>query len=715
MSVQIKINDHPLLVEKGLSILHAARQNGFEIPTLCDFPGLPPHGSCRICIVEIQGRQVMPASCSTPVEEGMVIYTHSPRVQALRKELLQMLLAEHPSACLFCPERNNCDECMVTVRKAAVTTGCGSCPKDSQCELQALAGQYGIDQPGFPIRYRMLPVEKMDPFFDRDYNLCILCSRCIRVCADLHFANALTYTKRGAHAIVGTAFHQSHLETSCSFCGACVEVCPTGALSEKTRKWDGKPERQTPSTCPLCSMGCQINLLSKKERIIGSLPNRTAGVEALCVKGRFGITELVNHPTRLKQPQKRDGSTWLGFGWEEAVQAAAKKLSACPPDRFAMRISASCTNEDLFVAAKFAREVMKSENISNSAQDHYGPAIEAVARLLQQSQQQEPSGPLEALRDASTVLCLGLEDRYAQSTVEVRLHRAKEHGAQIIALGVNKLPWSGHASEWLQAEPGQEAALVQKISELAAVETTSAQDNSALARAARLLRRPGQPVVILGPAALVNPALLQSTEALVQNLCARVIVLPEQGNLAGALRMGLLSGSPMPAGQELDLLYLVGEAVPDGLTSNPFILYQNLYPPAGDSLADLMLPAAAFTETEGTFFDSTGRVRVMNQAVPPPGEALPNWLILSRIAQALGAPGFDYASVKDIQAEIFISGWALPSIFHRAALDPAVCQPQLDPPGDYMYMGYPLAQFVVGLRSLNFEEEWDTNYRDEHG
>jgi formate dehydrogenase (NADP+) alpha subunit len=379
MSIRIQIDNQPFIVEKGLTILQAARANNIEIPTLCDFPRLPSPGSCRMCVVEISGRANMPTACTTPAEEGMVIYTQSPKVRALRVELLQMLLSEHPSGCLFCPENTHCEECMVTLRKAAVTTGCSSCPKDEQCELQSLVEEYQVDKPGYPMRYRMIPVERHDPFFDRDYNLCILCGRCIRACEDLHFTGTLAFTKRGTHTLVGTSFYHSHLESSCTFCGACVEVCPTGALSEKTRKWDGRPERETVSTCPLCSIGCEIKLLSKKERVIGSLPLHANGQAGLCVKGRFGITELVNHPTRLKHPQKRIESTMLKIDWEETLRIAAEKLAACPPERFQMRISASCTSEDLYVAEKFTREVMKSTNIRTQVQPSQGAGVMEVS------------------------------------------------------------------------------------------------------------------------------------------------------------------------------------------------------------------------------------------------------------------------------------------------------------------------------------------------
>jgi predicted molibdopterin-dependent oxidoreductase YjgC len=646
MSILIHIDDQEIQVEKGITILQAARQNEIEIPTLCDFPGLPSHGSCRMCVVEIQGRPNMPTSCTTPVEEGMVIYTHSPKVHALRSELLQMLLSEHPSGCLFCPEKAHCDECMVTLRKAAVTTGCSSCPKDDQCELQTLAEKYNVEKPGYPVHYRMIPVEKYDPFYDRDYNLCILCGRCIRVCEDLHFDSTLAYTRRGTHTLVGTSFYRSHLESSCTFCGACVEVCPTGALSEKTRKWSGAHERETASTCPLCSIGCQINLLSKKETIIGSLPNHLLGEAGLCVKGRFGITELVNHPTRLKHPQTRVEQTWMATGWEEAIHIAAEKLAACPPEHFEMQISASCTNEDLYVAARFTREVMKSNNLRIPALARYGTGMAPAARLLQRSQ------PLEIIQKASAILCLGLEDKYAQSVVEIQLHRARQKGARIIALGERRMPWSSHADVWLKAEAGQEAELVQKLVERINLNATGGEESSPLARATHWMHRSDATVIVLGPTVLSNESLLQSVESLTQTLNARVVILPEQANLAGILWLDLLPKETGPAGQALDVLYLIGEMVPKSSSGHPFILFQNLYPSTADASVDLMLPAAAFSEEEGTFIDSARRVRAIHSSVRPAGEALPNWLILSKIAQAMGVQDFEYNSVDDIRAEI---------------------------------------------------------------
>src|SRR5512139_1170804 len=391
MSLQISIDGHSLSVEKGQTLLQAARANGIDIPTLCDFPGLTSHGSCRMCIVEIAGRPNTPTACTTLAEDGMVVQTNSSKVQALRVELLKLLLSEHPSSCLFCPEKTHCDDCMVTLRKSGVTTGCRNCPDDGQCELQTLVDRFGLTEVGYPVRYRMLPVHKNDPFYDRDYNLCVLCERCVRVCEEKHFSSVLTLVSRGTDTVVGTAFGQTHLQAGCSFCGACLEVCPVGALSEKTRKWDGKPEREVSTTCPFCSAGCQINLLVKNDMVIGSLPDHASGSDMLCVKGRFGITELVNHPRRLEHPQvvNREGS--LPVSWDQAIEVAAEKISACAPGKYGMAISADCSNETLYVAQKFVREVARSNQLRTSSTALYGDGLQIIQRL------QASSKPLSVL------------------------------------------------------------------------------------------------------------------------------------------------------------------------------------------------------------------------------------------------------------------------------------------------------------------------------
>jgi predicted molibdopterin-dependent oxidoreductase YjgC len=710
MSIQITIDGHPLDVDQGITVLQAARQHEIYIPTLCDFPGLPSHGSCRMCIVEIKGRPNTPTACTTPVENGMEIQTSSPKVQSLRGELLQLLLSEHPSSCLFCPEKSHCDECMVTLRKAGVTTGCRSCSKDGQCDLQIMVEKIGVPQVNFPTRYRMLPAEKYDPFFDRDYNLCILCGRCIRTCNELHFINSLAYTQRGSETVVGTAFDRTHLAAGCSFCGACVEVCPTGSLAEKTRKWDGKTETQTSTTCPLCSIGCQVVLHSKNGRVIGSLPDHAAGSENLCVKGRFGFTELVNHPTRIKQPAKWVGINQLKISWDETVRSAAEKLAACPPDRFEMVISASCTNEDFYVARKFAREVMKSDRVSTPALNRYAAGLPNVMDLLKISQ------PLSILDGASTILCLGLDPHYAQSVAEVKLHQAVKRGARLLDIHADEHDLGLAADEWLQPAPGAETSLTLALIAAIQCETPSSPEGQ-LERSAALLKSATNPVILVGSAFLThidNQQLLEAVKSLVVLTQARVIVLPAEGNLAGVLWLGAAPRQSRQAQSETQVLYLVGEDIPAGLPGESFLIYQNIYPPSGERLPDLSLPAAAFSEQNGTLLDQAGRIQHIRQAVPPPGEALPSWEILCRIARQMGASGFDYARLAEIQAEIGIHADSslAESILPLREIEPVdlagftgIARSPSSQQDDQFYMGFPLTRWVAGLRSLYPDEQ----------
>jgi predicted molibdopterin-dependent oxidoreductase YjgC len=400
-----------------------------------------------------------PTSCTTPVEDGMVIRTHTAQVQKVRQEILQLFMSEHPSSCLICDEKTDCQEYSITIHKAGVTTGCRYCPNDGQCELQDTIEKLEVKEINYPIFYRNLRVEKEDPFYDRDYNLCILCGRCIRMCQEVRLANVLAFKYRGRDTVIGPAYHRTHLGSGCEFCGACVSVCPTGTLTEKARKWDGKPDREQTSTCAFCGVGCQLKLQIKNDRIIGSLPAEDSMVNKgqLCIKGRFCVTELVNGYQRLHKPYKSVNKTLVAISWEDAIDLAAEKLSQCKPNESAIFISPNCFNEDLYIAQKFSRLVMESNHIDTSARAFYGDTFTAYLNLFRRSV------PISEIGRCATIMCIGLDTRYGRSVVSVQLRKALQNGAKIITINHQDHNLTLTAEQWVQPKPGNESQIIQEL------------------------------------------------------------------------------------------------------------------------------------------------------------------------------------------------------------------------------------------------------------
>ena len=691
-TVTVTIDNKVYRVARDLTILQAAEQNNIFIPTLCSHKDLSPHGGCRLCVVEVEGIRNFPTACTTPVEDKMIIRTHTAQVQAIRSEILQLFMSEHPSSCLICDEKNECNEYSVTIQKAGVTTGCRYCPNNNQCEMQEVVEKLEIKEINYPIYYRNLRVEKEDPFYDRDYNLCILCGRCIRMCQEVRLANVLAFKNRGRHTVIGPAYDRTHLGSGCEFCGSCVSVCPTGTLYEKARKWDGKPDREQTTTCSFCGVGCQLTLLVKEDRVIGSLPvdDPVVNKGQLCVKGRFCITELVSGYKRLTKAYKSVNGTNVELEWNDAINIAAEKLINCTSNDFGMIISPNCSNEDLYIAQKFARVALGSHQVDCSARFFYGRSFNSYIKLF------ERIVPLSDIRKSTNILCIGLDTRFGRSVVSVEIRKALKDGAKIITINPQEHNLSLTAEEWLRVKPGKEIEVLDRLLELVSGrEKLSSGLNkqselfNQLLKIAQILIN-GSTIILIGSEFIHHydsSNILEKIYLLSKIIGAGILPLPSHNNLLGSVLMGvypellpgglssknqnninkintewkvnlpfnatLWNGSAPPSGKKMKVLYLIGENI-DGNGKLPadFLIYQNIYPPNGNFFPNLVLPAAAFTEIDGSFINGEGRIQRVNKAVDLPGQTLPDWSIICKIAQKMGIKGFEFNNAAEIHKEI---------------------------------------------------------------
>ncbi len=368
----IFINGHEFTFESGETILDVARRHHIDIPTLCHLKGATPTGACRICVVEVEGARSLMASCSTPAAPGMKIQTESAAVIEARRLVLQLMLSSGNHNCAV---RGSDDQewTAFQLKVQGEDNSAELCPVWGDCRLQDLAYRYQVSGERFAATPTQYPMETVNPFIVRDFSRCIQCGRCVQACNEVQVNNAINFGYRGSEAKIIAAGDRPLKDSDCVFCGECVQACPVGALVEKdvrysVRPWETKKVR---TTCSYCGVGCQIYLHVKDDKVV-----KVTGVDvapnhgSLCVKGRFGY-HFINSPERLKTPLIKENGKFREASWDEALDLVAGRLTQIRDthggDSIGVLTSARVSNEDNYVAQKFTRAVLKTNNIDHCA------------------------------------------------------------------------------------------------------------------------------------------------------------------------------------------------------------------------------------------------------------------------------------------------------------------------------------------------------------
>ena len=439
--IHAMIDNIPVEVADGMTILEAAEQYGIRIPTLCYLKELDPEGSCRICLVEIEGNPKLVTACSHPIAEGNVIHTNNERVIDARISSLDLLLSHHDIDCF-------------------------SCPGNGTCELADLCYEYGVEKSSYATGEEELkePVDDTNEFFIYNPNRCILCHRCVNTCNKIAGRGAISTTERGFRSIISPAFGMDWKDTNCESCGNCVQACPTGALTMKRRKsyrpWEVE---KVLTTCPHCATGCQYYVYVKDNKVVDTeafegAPNRGL----LCVKGRSGSFDFAMSKDRITDPLIKDRETgkFRKASWDEALDLVAQKFMQIKkeygPDSLAGFACSRSPNEDIYMVQKMVRTCFGTNNTDNCARVCHSASVTGLAMSFGSGAMTNPI--YDITHDVDMILLVGSNPEEAHPVVGMQIRQAVQNGAKLVVVDPRDTDLAKHADIHLKLRPGTNVA-----------------------------------------------------------------------------------------------------------------------------------------------------------------------------------------------------------------------------------------------------------------
>jgi formate dehydrogenase major subunit len=633
--VQITINGKQIEVPEGTTVLRAAEAAGINIPRLCDHKELTPYGGCRLCIVEVQGVRVPMASCTLPVNNGMVVNTDTEALKKSRKFILSMLFSERNHFCPFCQ----------------VSGG--------DCELQNAA--YTEEMTHWPIQpgWNNFVVDTSQPYFVLDNNRCILCRRCVRACAEMSGNFTLSVAERGAKSMIVADTDVPLGESSCIKCGSCVQVCPTGALIDKTSAYQShdKDLQEVKSTCVGCSVGCSIKIMVRDNRIVRIEGDWAGSVNhgVLCEFGRYRA--LTAPGKRITSPMMKKNGKLEPVSWNEALKAVAGKLLPLASEKDGIAAIAS-TRLPAETLTAF-KDLFAGNGLVTSMEE--GLPTASIAQFAQKQGAFE--GKLDILRTADTVLCLGTDVGNAHMVAGFLFKRNLPKGTRLVNIDheqnvldeLANLSLKPIAGSWLALIHGLQAIIVKEglgRSPLAIFDVQALIDKAVretgitleqLTQAARILANSITPVILYG-----NGITAHRDAGLVEEIYrfavlvgavdqerAGLLSIKGQSNSLTAALLGL--DQPFKLNGQKAVYVAAGDdrvspALLERLSKAPYLVVQASYESPLTEKADVVLPVTVWSEQEGHYINVDGRVQKTQKAIASPEHVRDNLAVLNELA-----------------------------------------------------------------------------------